>query len=88
MRIEFPNKEVVNSATGGINFPVIVDDNQVTCRVSKEALEDIDPENRINSVEQQFSENRTILEDIVRKKIENADEDLFITSSDISSKNI
>jgi len=83
MKIEFPNRQAVNSRTGGINFPAIVDDNQVTCKISQEALQDIDPENRTNSVEQQFNENRSILEDIARKKIENGDLDIFITSSDI-----
>ena len=84
MKIEFPNREAINSETGGMNFPVIVGGSLITCRISKEALQDIVPENRTDLVEKQFRENRSIFEDIARNKIETGDLNIFITTSDIS----
>ena len=84
MKIEFPNREAINSETGGMNFPAIVDGSEIICKVTQEALQDIVPENRTDSVEKQFSENRSTFEDIARSKIEDGNSDIFITSSDIS----
>lgn len=84
MKIEFPNRQAVNSNTGGINFPAIVDSHEITCKVSQEALQDIVPENRTDAVEKQFAENRKIFEDIARRKIEDGKSDIFITSSDFN----
>jgi hypothetical protein len=84
VKIEFPNREAINSETGGMNFPAIIDSHEITCKVSQEALQDIVPENRTDSVEKQFTENRKIFEDIAIRKIEDGKSDIFITSSDIN----
>ena len=83
MKIEFPNRESINSETGGVNFPAIVDGSQITCRVTQEALQNIIPKNRTDLVEKQFKDNRSTFENIARNKIENGDLDIIITSSDI-----
>jgi len=88
VKIEFPNRQAVDDATGGINFPAMVDGNQVTCKVLSGALQDIVPENSTDSVEQQFNENRSTFEDIARRKIENGNKDIIITVSDIKPKDI
>ena len=84
MKIEFPNRKVINSDTGGMNFPAIVDGSEITCKITKAALEDIVPENRTDSIEKQFNENRSSFENIAKRKIEDGDSDILITSSDIS----
>jgi len=84
LKIEFSNREAVNSETGGITFPAIVDSHEIICRVSQEALQDIAPENSTDAVKKQFAENRNIFEDIARRKIEDGKSDIFITSSDVN----
>ena len=84
MKIEFPNREAINSVPVGMNFPAIVNGSQITCIVTEEALQDIVTENRTDSVEKQFNDNRSTFENIARDKIENGDLDIIITNSDIS----
>lgn len=46
MKIKFPNRQAINSVTGGISFPAVVNGNKIRCEISREALQDISPENR------------------------------------------
>jgi hypothetical protein len=68
MKIEFTGKYIVNSNTDGIDFYAIADGQDITCKVTKEALQDIRPENRFNDVKKQFLLNQSKLEEIVEKK--------------------
>ena len=90
MKIEFPKKETMNSDSGGVNFPAIVDGSQIICLISREALQDIAPENSTDTVNKQFRENRTAFENIARSKIEDGDIDtefgtaLYITTASLA----
>ncbi len=50
MKIKFTGKYIVNSNTGGINFYAIADGEDITCKVTEDALQDIRPENRFDDV--------------------------------------
>lgn len=77
-------KYSINSENGGINFIVELNNKEYGCLVSQEALQDIDPINRMENIEKQFISNRNILEDIAIDMILNQKKDkIYITSSDI-----
>lgn len=69
MNITFSGKYAVNDDTFGINFDATVDGQQVVCSVSTEALDDVNPNDRHNGMEQKFIENQIRLQDIAREKI-------------------
>lgn len=52
-------------------------------QISQEALQDIEPENRNDSVEEQFSSNRIEFEKIAEEKIRNLPDIISINSADI-----
>lgn len=79
-------KLYANNGNFGINFQAEVDGQSVTCVVSQEALQDIDPSRRMDTVEQQYKDNQSQLELIARRKIENGevvDSKIFIYNSDL-----
>ncbi len=58
---------------GGISFQAKVDGKNVPCRVTAEALEDINPAGRFDTAEQQFQNNRSQIENIASQKILNGE---------------
>ncbi len=86
MDIEFPDKYAIDSEGYGIVFPVIVDNNQLTCVVKTEALQDIDPNNRMDTPENQFNLNKFSFQEIAEEKIKNGDVDnnkIIIDTKDV-----
>ena len=69
MIITFPDQSNMNSETFGINFPAIVDGERVICVLSTEALQDINPQARGDSTNQQFEANRAAFEAIAERLI-------------------
>jgi hypothetical protein len=53
----------------GAIFMATVNDKPVSCRVTKDALEDIDPANRMASSEEQFQQNQYELQNIAERLI-------------------
>lgn len=68
MDIEFIGP-VVNAPDGGVSYRVLVDGKTVACRVSMEALQDIDPGRRQNDPISQFNSHSSILLSIAEQKI-------------------
>ena len=69
----------------GICFYAIVEGKDIPCKVTLEALQDINPENRNDTIEEQFLLNRAKLEEIAENKIRNKDSHIFITIQDITN---
>ncbi|MNZ10450.1 hypothetical protein D3C78_272950 [compost metagenome] len=72
----------------GITFQAIVDGKSVSCHITQEALQDINPENRFNSATQQFESHKFKFQDVARRKIMNGEinnNQVYITTSDILS---
>lgn len=85
MNIEFTGAYAKNE-NFGINFQAKVDGQLVSCVVSTEALQDINPNRRLDSAEQQYQDNQYQLESIAREKIQNGelvDSKVFINQSDV-----
>jgi hypothetical protein len=83
MKIEFPDGYTKNQKTGGINFPVSVDGKNIVCQVSNEALEDINPPKKFDSIETRFKENKSDIQLIAEQKIRNGESNIFISSDDV-----
>ena len=79
--INFTGKYAKNE-NFGINFEVEVT-QKIICRISQEALQDIDPENRYSSEKKLFESNRAKFEIIAEKKIQNIDNTILIISDDV-----
>jgi hypothetical protein len=61
-----------------------VDGHAIVCKISSDALEDVDPSNASGTVESQFLANRWRFEAIARKKIlAGAVADISIGSADV-----
>ena len=58
---------------GGISYRVIVDGKTVACKVSMEALQDIDPANRQSNPMAQFESHQGRILQIAENKIRNGD---------------
>jgi len=86
MKIEFPDKHAINPETGGINFPASVNNKEIVCQVSHEALQDINPEKHHDPIEKQFKDNKSAIQFIARQKIENEESNIFVSSDDVRSK--
>lgn len=84
MNIVFSGKYATNSQTFGINFEAVVDGQQFICVVSREALQDINPNNSDHQAEQQFISNRSAFERIAEMKIRAGETSpITINSSDV-----
>lgn len=79
--ITFTDKFVKNE-NFGVNFEVEVT-QKIIIQISQEALQDIEPENRNASVEEQFSSNRIKFEEIAKEKIHNMDNIIQVNSADV-----
>jgi hypothetical protein len=87
MNITFTGRYSQNSSNFGINFGAKVDGGHVICWVSKEALQDVNPNARMNEAENQFSTNQAQFENIARNKLLNnqvqEDGSVAITTQDL-----
>lgn len=85
MNIEFTGAYAKNEHFG-INFQATVDGQSISCVVSIEALQDINPNGRMDEAEQQYQDNQYQFESIARGKILNgevANSKVFINQSDV-----
>jgi hypothetical protein len=69
MNIKFTGIHAPNE-NFGINFQAKVDGQSISCVVSTDALEDINPNGRMDGAAQQYSDNQSQLESIARQKIQ------------------
>lgn len=69
MQICFSGNYAFNAETFGILFEADLDGHRVSCLVSQEALQDIDPTNASEDAEQQFLANRKKFEILAELKI-------------------
>lgn len=84
MQVSFSGKYAISQETFGISFEAIVDGSSVACKVSIEALQDIDPTNAQSSTVDQFAANRTSFERIAERKIRAGEpRPISITSADV-----
>lgn len=72
MNIEFPGP-AVPAEDGGISFRAKVDGETVACKFSWEALQDVEPANRLEEPMEQFEANQTLLLGIAEEKIRNGE---------------
>lgn len=72
MNIEFCGP-VINAPDGGISYRVLVNGITVACRVSMEALQDIDPKTNQYDPIAQFNAHSSSLLSIAERKIRNGD---------------
>ena len=86
MKIEFPDRHAVK--IGVINFPASVNNKEIVCQVSHEALQDINPEKRHDLIEQQFKDNKSAIQSIAKQKIENGESNIFVSSDNVRSKDV
>ncbi len=86
MNISFTGKSYTDPEIFGITFEAIVDGVQVCCRISTEALQDIDPPSATSDAASQFASNRSSFEQIAEKLIHAGrvkDGQVFINSADL-----
>ncbi|WP_180124643.1 hypothetical protein [Acinetobacter sp. YH12097] len=79
--INFTGKYAKNEKFG-INVEVVVT-QRIIIQISQETLQDIEPENRYDSAEEQFNSNRIKFEKIAEEKIRNLPDIISISSADI-----
>lgn len=79
--INFTDKYTKNK-NFGINFEVEVT-QKIICQISQEALQDIDPENKASSVEEQFISYQAEFERIAAEKIHDLPDSISIGSADV-----
>ncbi len=72
MDIEFLGP-AVNAPDGGVSYRVLVNGETVACRVSMEALQDIDPGRYQNDPISQFNSHSSTLLSIAEQKIMSGD---------------
>ena len=80
-KIIFTGKHAKNE-NFGINVEVFVT-QKIICKISQDALQDIEPENRTASVEEQFTLHQAEFERIVEEKIRNLPDSIIIGSADV-----
>ena len=80
-KITFTGKHAKNEKFG-INVEVEVT-QRIIVQISQEALQDIQPENRTASVEEQFSSHQAEFEQNAEEKIRNLPDRISICSADI-----
>ena len=80
-KIIFTGKHAKNE-NFGINVEVFVT-QKIICKISQDALQDIEPENRTASVEEQFSSHQAEFERIAEEKIRNLPDSIIIGSADV-----
>lgn len=68
MNIEFAGVYAPNEDFG-IGFQAKVNGENVSCVISSEALDDIDPDNRFDEATQKFLNNQSQFESIAQEKI-------------------
>ena len=68
MKIEFTGKYTISSESTTIYFYIIIDNQDITYKVSQEALQDMNPKNHNASLEEIFLSNQSKLEEIIEKK--------------------
>lgn len=86
MNVSFSGKSATDPETFGVSFEAIVDGVQVRCRVSTEALQDIDPSSATADAASQFTSNRSSFERIAENLIRAGrvkDGQVFINSADL-----
>ena len=88
MKIEFPDRHAINQETGGINFLAFVNNNEIVCQVSNEALQDINPEKRHDPIEKRFNDNKSAIQSIAKQRIENGESNIFVSSDNVRSKDV
>lgn len=79
--INFTGKYAKNE-NFGINFEIVVT-QKIICQIYQEALQDIEPENRAASIEEQFISHQAEFERIAAEKIRNLSGEISISSADI-----
>lgn len=85
MNIDFSGKWATDHNTFGVIFEATVDGTPVSCHVSTDALQDIDPSNALSSPQDQFQSNQFSFQEIAEALINNgrlSNGKLFITSAD------
>ncbi|MBY7669228.1 DUF1488 family protein [Vibrio anguillarum] len=85
MNIEFVG-DCVQNQNFGINFQAKLDGQPIVCVVSTEALQDINPNTRARPVTSQYLDNKSKLEAIATRKIQNGQVEngkVFISQSDV-----
>ncbi len=86
MNIKFSEDFARDPQTFGITFGANVDGRQVRCHVSTEALQDIDPANRLDQPEQQFRRHRERFQELAASKIRaSVTSSVSILSDDVRS---
>lgn len=68
--VQFTGNFSVDSELFGINFEAKYKEVRILCKVSIEALQDIDPQHARCTPNEQYLKNRQTLEEIARRKIE------------------
>lgn len=82
MSISYNNKCAKNPENFGINFQMKIDVLK-SINISVEALQEIDPDYKQNTVEQQFKDNEARIVEIAKAKIEKALQGICITTDDL-----
>jgi len=78
----------VLTENGDISYKAVVDGKTIPCRFSTEALEDINPANRMDDVTSLFEANKSELLGIAEKKIRKGkieDGKVFVFTADLAT---
>ena len=87
MDVQLPGPAVITQ-NGDISYKAVVDGETIPCRFSTEALEDIDPANRMDDVLSLFEANKSELLGIAEKKIREGkieDGKVFVFTADLAT---
>lgn len=83
MKITFKDNTNFSSESGHFIFYADIEDKTIPCKISIEALEDIDPTLKDKSPKDQFEANRSFFEKIASQKISEGDVNPFISTVDL-----
>lgn len=86
LHITFPGKFALRSDLSGVNFLATVDGQPVTCHITTEALQDIEPQNARARALEQFARNQFRIECIAERLVREQfpTQPVLVTSSDVN----
>lgn len=87
MNVSFSGKYAIDGLDG-VSFQATVDGANIVCHVNTNALQDIDPSNRMNRPISQFEANRYFFQNIAEKLIRGGrvhNGQLYITENDLNA---
>jgi hypothetical protein len=89
MQASFPREQQQDAGSGGVTFPAIVDGRRVTCKISREALDDhfkAETEGTLHAFLKHRSEIEAKARELIQQQKFQPDGSILIGTSDIGPR--